>query len=194
MPNNPPPKATHIGELKIGDLALPCAVLPDGTRVLSQGGVTTAFGPVTGGYQQRQRATIDDSGDLPAFLVAKSLKAFISDELRTLVSTPRKYRDPRGGPFRRKAVRSRCHSTIELALRLPHPSKSGCRIEADGFRFRRLPRHAHIRDRPRSRSSRMLSERHRPIWQYRGQRRLFARRPMYRTAGMSPPPPTDQMS
>ncbi len=50
------PEATHIGELKIGDLTLPCAVLPDGTRVLSQGGVTTAFGLVTGGWQNRQKA------------------------------------------------------------------------------------------------------------------------------------------
>lgn len=94
------PEATHIGELEIGDLILPCAVLPDGTRVLSQGGVTTAFGPVTGGWQNRQKAADDDSGDLPSFLVAKSLKPYISEELRTLVSTPRKYRDPRGGPIR----------------------------------------------------------------------------------------------
>src|SRR4051794_930424 len=45
------PTASHIGELKIGDLALPCAVLPDGTRLISQGGMTTAFGPVLGGWQ-----------------------------------------------------------------------------------------------------------------------------------------------
>src|ERR1043165_4689732 len=38
------PMAEHIGELKIGDAVLACAVLPDGTRVLSKGGVTTAFG------------------------------------------------------------------------------------------------------------------------------------------------------
>jgi len=94
------PTATHIGELHIGDLILSCAVLPDGTRVISQGGVTTAFGPVTGGWQQRQKGADDDSGDLPSFLVAKSLKPFISDDLRTLVSVPRKYRDPRGGPIR----------------------------------------------------------------------------------------------
>src|SRR5208282_4454024 len=31
------PTATHIGELTIDDLVLPCAVLPDGTRVISQG-------------------------------------------------------------------------------------------------------------------------------------------------------------
>jgi len=94
------PTATHIGELEIGDLKLPCAVLPDGTRVISQGGVTTAFGPVTGGWQQRQRATDDDMIGLPFFLVAKSLQPFIPPELRTLISEPRKYRDPRGGPIR----------------------------------------------------------------------------------------------
>ncbi len=94
------PVATHIGELKIGDLVLPCAVLPDGTRVLSQGGITTAFGPVTGGWQARKRAAEDDGGALPTFLVASSLQEFIPDSLRSLISSPIKYRDPRGGPVR----------------------------------------------------------------------------------------------
>lgn len=94
------PNATHIGELTIGPLKLPCAVLPDGTRVISQGGITTAFGPVTGGWQHRQRAADEHSGDMPSFLVAKSLKDFIPNELRTLVSVDMRYRDPRGGPIR----------------------------------------------------------------------------------------------
>lgn len=94
------PVATHIGELKIGDLELPCAVLPDGTRVISQGGITTAFGPVTGGWQLRKRASEDDGGSLPTFLVAGSLQDFIPEALRDTVSTPIKYRDPRGGPVR----------------------------------------------------------------------------------------------
>jgi hypothetical protein len=94
------PIATHIGELKIGSLDLPCAVLPGGTRVISQGGVATAFGPVTGGWQLRKRSADEHGGDLPPFLVAASLKSFISNDLRTLVSTPTKYRDPRGGPVR----------------------------------------------------------------------------------------------
>lgn len=98
--DNSIPTATHIGELKIGDLNLPCAVLADGTRVISQGGVTTAFGPVTGGWQQRQRASDEDMEGLPSFLVAKSLQLFISPELRGLMASPRKYRDPRGGPIR----------------------------------------------------------------------------------------------
>lgn len=94
------PTATHIGELHIGDLALPCAVLPDGTRVISQGGVTTAFGPVSGGWQARQKVADEQTGGLPSFLVAKSLKPFIGADLATLVSEPKKYRDPRGGPIR----------------------------------------------------------------------------------------------
>jgi hypothetical protein len=94
------PIATHIGELRIGELVLPCAVLPDGTRVISQGGMRTAFGPVTGGWQTRKRGSDEHAGDLPPFLVAGSLKDFISNDLRTLVSAPRKYRDPRGGPIR----------------------------------------------------------------------------------------------
>ena len=93
-------KATHIGELHIGNSALPCAVLPDGTRLVSQGAMATAFGPVTGGWQMRKRAASKHKGDLPPFLVAESLRPFISNDLSTLVSAPTKYKDPRGGPIR----------------------------------------------------------------------------------------------
>jgi hypothetical protein len=62
--------------------------------------MATAFGPVTGGWQMRKRASSEHAGVLPPFLVASSLNSFISHELRTLVSSPRKYRDPRGGPIR----------------------------------------------------------------------------------------------
>lgn len=48
----------------------------------------------------RKRATDEHSGELPPFLVAASLKDFIPNDLRTLVSNPRRYRDPRGGPIR----------------------------------------------------------------------------------------------
>lgn len=91
------PKATHLGDLRIGDLKLPCVVLPDGERLISQGGVGSAFGPATGGWQARKK---EDSGGLPVFLVADSLKPFIPEDLRTLVSTPIRYKDPRGGPPR----------------------------------------------------------------------------------------------
>ena len=38
------PKATHEGILTIGEMEIPCAVLEDGTRVLTQSGVMVALG------------------------------------------------------------------------------------------------------------------------------------------------------
>jgi len=111
------PTATHIGELTIDDLVLPCAVLPDGTRVISQGAMATAFGPVTGGWQMRKRSTDEHSGELPPFLVAASLKEFISNDLRTVVSAPRRYRDPRGGPLRIGIEASLLPKVCEVWLR-----------------------------------------------------------------------------
>ena len=35
-------KATHQGKIKIGEKEIPCAVLEDGTRVLSETGITNA--------------------------------------------------------------------------------------------------------------------------------------------------------
>lgn len=111
------PVATHIGELKIGDLVLPCAVLPDGTRVLSQGGVTRTFGPAIGGRQLLKRASGDEGESVPTFLVADSLKDFIPENLRTLVSGPLKYRDPRGGPVRMGLDASLLPQVCEVWLR-----------------------------------------------------------------------------
>lgn len=94
------PAATHVGELEIGDLSISCAVLPDGTRLLSQGSITAAFGPVIGGYQQRKRTADNHDGEMPLFLLAKSLQPFITGDLRTMVSKSWRYKDPRGGPVR----------------------------------------------------------------------------------------------
>ena len=38
------PQATHEGILTIGDVEIPCAVLEDGRRVLTQSGVMVALG------------------------------------------------------------------------------------------------------------------------------------------------------
>jgi len=37
-------KATHVGDLVIGSITIPCAVLEDGTRVLTQEGFLKAIG------------------------------------------------------------------------------------------------------------------------------------------------------
>lgn len=70
-------RATHPGTLVIGNLKIPCAVLEDGTRVLTQGGFLTAIG--------RSRTPKAGTGatvaEIPTFLAANNLKPFVSNDL-----------------------------------------------------------------------------------------------------------------
>ena len=77
------PKATHVGELQIGSTVIPCAVLEDGTRVVSERGVTKAQGGKRGGahWRRRKKAGNDPGAYLPVFLSASNLKAFIPKDL-----------------------------------------------------------------------------------------------------------------
>jgi len=71
------PKATHAGILEINDIEIPCAVLEDGTRLLTQEGFLNAIGRAAkakGG----QGARVDKK---VAFVAAKNLKPFISSML-----------------------------------------------------------------------------------------------------------------
>jgi hypothetical protein len=74
----PIPKATHEGILIIGDIEIPCAVLEDGTRLLTQSGVMIALGR---SRQAKGRQYYDADVNLPAFLTAKNLKPFIPSDL-----------------------------------------------------------------------------------------------------------------
>lgn len=73
------PKAIAEGILGIGDLRLQCAVLDDAdnTRVLTQEGFLTAIGRA-GKAKGGEGASVDGK---PAFLRAKNLEPFISNEL-----------------------------------------------------------------------------------------------------------------
>jgi hypothetical protein len=79
--------ATHEGELVIGDMRIECAVLDDGTRVLSQGTVLAALGraPTMGRRDITER--------MPPFLSAANLRNFISSDLIEKYE-PVKYRRP----------------------------------------------------------------------------------------------------
>lgn len=72
------PKATHEGTLHIGDIAIPCAVLEDGRRVLTQSGFMKALGRAR---QAKGRQYYDADVNMPAFLTAKNLKQFVSSDL-----------------------------------------------------------------------------------------------------------------
>jgi hypothetical protein len=82
------PRASHTGELKLGQIAIPCAVLEDGTRVLWQQGFLRAIGR-TG--RAAQSAMTDASLQLPVFLRADNLKKLISQDLIE-ASTPIPFR------------------------------------------------------------------------------------------------------
>lgn len=83
------PEALFEGELEIGDATIPCAVLEDGTRVLTQAGMLQALG--------RSRKPSGKSlavDQLPPFLAPKNLEPFIDEDLRRstapIVFTPLK--------------------------------------------------------------------------------------------------------
>lgn len=82
-------KATHGSSKKplvIGDLEIPCYVLEDGMRVLSQRGINKALGVTEGGGSGAQK--------LPRFLSSKALTPYISDKLAARISQPIKHYVP----------------------------------------------------------------------------------------------------
>ena len=84
-------KPIKSGEIKIGDMALPCAVLEDETRILSERGVTKVLGGKRGGAHWRRKKENLDGANLPVYLSATNLKPFISEELELALTTPIKF-------------------------------------------------------------------------------------------------------
>ena len=83
------PFAPNVGDLKIGDRLLSCAVLEDGTRLINQ---TTLLSALGRGKAARKGA---DGHRRAPFLAAANLQEFISDELRKM-DQPIRYRTPTG--------------------------------------------------------------------------------------------------
>ena len=78
--------------LVIGDIEIPCYVLEDETRVLSQGGFVRAIGR-TGGPK---KGAPKDVFKLPVFLQSKNLTAFLSKDL-IASSSPIEFQPATGG-------------------------------------------------------------------------------------------------
>ena len=89
--------ALYAGPLEIGDLSLDCAVLEDGTRVLSERGVHKAFGSKRGGSHWQRVKANPGGAELPSFLSANNLSAYVSNELRSALISPIKYTTAHGG-------------------------------------------------------------------------------------------------
>ncbi len=88
------PKESHDGLLWAGTaMELPCANLDNGLRVLSATGISRAFGS---GKKSPKQAAEDGAPHPPAFLAAKNLQPFISDDLREKFRAPPRYVTKRG--------------------------------------------------------------------------------------------------
>ncbi len=90
-PKNPP-ISTNEGELKIGDKVIPCAVLEDGTRVLTQWGFLRAIG--RSGRPAAGRGS--DVEKVAPFLALDNLKPYVDKELSDS-TRPIVFRVPKGG-------------------------------------------------------------------------------------------------
>jgi hypothetical protein len=75
------PIATHRGTLRIGPTEIPCAVLKDGRRVLSENGIANALGGRSGAAKRLKTAAEKDGAHLPVFLASRSLLPFIASDL-----------------------------------------------------------------------------------------------------------------
>lgn len=91
------PSAVYSGLLPIGDIEIDCAVLEDGTRVLSERAVHRAFGSKRGGSHWRRMKANSDGANLPSFLSATNLLSFVSSELQEALITPILYTASSGG-------------------------------------------------------------------------------------------------
>lgn len=129
--------AIYLGELKIGGTIIPCAVLEDGTRVLSRIGFIQAIGrkgKAKGGRKY------DNEFKTPVFLTAKNLKPFISKDLDEN-SQPIPFKLPTGGEaigYKAELLPQVCNVFLEaydakvLAKTQEHIAAQ-CRILIRGF-------------------------------------------------------------
>lgn len=85
------PVAMYSGVLPIGDVELDCAVLEDGTRVLSERAVHRAFGSKRGGSHWKRVKANEGGSNLPSFLSATNLAPFVSPALATDLFEPVRY-------------------------------------------------------------------------------------------------------
>lgn len=76
--NNTLLKALYKGKLPIGGFELDCAVLDDGTRVLTQTAVFKAFGRSRKGMNSRLEV---DGTKIPPFLASKNLEKYINQDV-----------------------------------------------------------------------------------------------------------------
>jgi hypothetical protein len=84
-------KTDHIGEFEIANQKIPCAVLPDGTRLISERALVKSFGGKRGGSHWKRKKADGEGANLPVILSANNLRPFIDDDLLQALNERRLY-------------------------------------------------------------------------------------------------------
>lgn len=84
------PEVIKSGQLRIGKLLIPCCVLADGRRILSERGITDAFFPTRPNKRQFDLAS---GANLPVFVAQNELKPLIEEEYWAGAGAPVRYLD-----------------------------------------------------------------------------------------------------
>ena len=85
-------RATHQGSLKVGEKELLCAVLEDGTRIISRNAIFKAFSRTKRGRKKDEIRVLN----MPSFIDANNLQPFIDEGLKGVL-TQIPYYNVRGG-------------------------------------------------------------------------------------------------
>jgi hypothetical protein len=88
------PSAVHAGVLKFGELNFPCAVLSDGTRLLTESDFMQGLGMYRSGALSVRR---NEGAPIPLYLAFKNLFPFVVRHLGDVHIKPLKYRTLSGG-------------------------------------------------------------------------------------------------
>lgn len=86
------PEATHTGKVNIGAAEIPCAVLDNGIRVLTEHGITTALGSRSGASKRLKKSSAEAGPLIPIFLAPQNVREFITPELEDGLLKPITYR------------------------------------------------------------------------------------------------------
>lgn len=91
------PVAEYSGALKIGDLELPCAVLSDGTRVLTETDFMASLGMYRSGALSVRRESKEAGAQMPLYLAYKNIYPFVIKHLGEVHQHHLEYRTLSGG-------------------------------------------------------------------------------------------------
>ena len=90
------PIAKHTGSLMLGDIELPCAVLSDGTRVITETAFMSGMGMYRSGALSVRREPGEHGAQVPLYLAFKNLIPYINMHLGNVHELTLKYRTERG--------------------------------------------------------------------------------------------------